>query len=77
LCMSTLAEKLGGMNSKRYQNQVLDSVLKEFCMKMKEKRGNIYFQQDNTSSHTSNSMKHWWSHENIPLFFHFPFCQFT
>jgi hypothetical protein len=48
--------KGGVMNSKRYQNQVLDGVLKKFYMKMKEKRGNIYFQQDNTSSYTSNLM---------------------
>ena len=33
----------GWINSKRYQNQVLDGVLKEFYMKMKEKRGNILF----------------------------------
>jgi len=64
--------KGGGMNSKRYQDQVLEGVLKEFYMQMKQKRGHIYFQQDNASSHTSNSTKHWFSRENIPLLFHSP-----
>jgi transposase len=62
--------KGGGMNSKRYQTQVLEGVLKEFYMQMKEKRGQIYFQQDNASSHTSNSTKRWFLHQNIPLFYH-------
>jgi transposase len=65
-----LGGKGGGMNSKRYQTQVLEGVLKEFYMQMKEKRGQIYFQQDNASSDTSNSTKQWFLHQNIPLFYH-------
>jgi len=39
-------------------------------MQMKEKRGQIYFQQDNASSHNNNLAKQWFSHQNIPLFYH-------
>jgi DDE superfamily endonuclease/Transposase len=62
--------KGGGTNSKRYQQQVLDGVLKDFYTKMKQKRGCVLFQQDNASSHTSKSTQHWFLHENIPLLFH-------
>jgi transposase len=62
--------KGGGMNSRRYQEQVLEGVLKGFYDEMKHERGRIYFQQDGASSHTSKSTKAWFSCEDIPLFFH-------
>jgi transposase len=62
----------GGMNSKRYQEQVLEGVLKDFYNEMKATRGRVIFQQDGTSSHTSISTTTWFSRENIPLLFHSP-----
>jgi hypothetical protein len=48
------AKRGGGMNSTRYQEQVLEGALKEFYAQMKEARGNVKFQQDGAPSHTSN-----------------------
>ncbi|KIM89553.1 hypothetical protein PILCRDRAFT_1902 [Piloderma croceum F 1598] len=39
----------GGMNSKCYQEQVLDRVLKAFYTQMEEERGSILFQHDASS----------------------------
>jgi hypothetical protein len=64
--------KGGGMNSKRYQQQVLEGVLKNFYTQMIEERGRVFFQQDNASSHTSKLTKQWFMHENIQLLFHPP-----
>ena len=49
--------KGGGMNSKRYQEQVLDGVLNTFYTWMEEERGSILFQHDGAPSHMSKSMK--------------------
>jgi hypothetical protein len=62
--------KGGGMNSKRYQDQVLEGTLKGFYAQMKEERGPIIFQQDGAPSHTSKSTKQWFSRNHIPLLFH-------
>ena len=60
----------GGMNSKRYQEQVLDGVLKAFYTRMEEERGSILFQHDGAPSHTSKSTKQWFTRNRIPLLFH-------
>jgi hypothetical protein len=62
--------KGGGMNFKRYQEQVLEGVLKEFYAKMTQERGHIHFQQGSASSHSSKSTKQWFSREEIRLLFH-------
>lgn len=64
--------KGGGMNSKRYQEQVLEGVLRDFYDEMKAERGRVIFQQDGAASHTSKSTMAWFSRENIPLLFHPP-----
>jgi len=61
--------KGGGMNSKHYQDQVLDGVLKGFYAQMVMERGSILFQQDRVPSHTSKSMKRWFSQNCISLLF--------
>jgi hypothetical protein len=61
-----------GMNSKRYQEQVLEGVLKDFYNEMKAMKGRVIFQQDGTLSHTSILTTTWFSHENIPLLCHPP-----
>jgi len=62
--------KGGGMNTKRYREQVLDAALKPFYNKMTKARGRIHFQQDNASSHTSKLTKKWFEDNRIPLFYH-------
>ena len=62
--------KGGGMDSKRYQNQVLEPVLKAFYTQMNHKRPTVYFQQDNAASHRSKSTMKWFSENAIPLFKH-------
>ncbi|KAL4242282.1 Ribonuclease H superfamily protein [Abortiporus biennis] len=64
--------KGGGMTSKRYQEQVLDAVLKDFYTQMKETRGSILFQQDSAPSHTSKSTKQWFRDHGIPLLYYPP-----
>ncbi|KAI0781746.1 hypothetical protein C8Q75DRAFT_796064 [Abortiporus biennis] len=64
--------KGGGMTSKRYQEQVLDAVLKDFYTQMKETRGSILFQQDSAPSHMSKSTKQWFRDHGIPLLYHPP-----
>jgi hypothetical protein len=49
--------KGGGMNSKHYQDQVIEGVLKGFYTQMMAERGSIMFQQDGAPSHTSKSTK--------------------
>ncbi|PPQ72084.1 hypothetical protein CVT25_013905 [Psilocybe cyanescens] len=62
--------KGGGMNTSRYQNQVLNPVLKPFYTQMKAQKGNIQFQQDNAASHRSKSTMKWFADNQIPLFGH-------
>jgi len=62
--------KGGGMNSKRYQEQVLEAVLKDFYAKEKERKPNIRFQQDGAPSHSSKSTKKWLLSHHIKTFYH-------
>jgi len=62
----------GGMNSARYQEQVLDKVLKPFYTQMNHQRSCVSFQQDGAPSHTSKSTKQWFAKNGIPLFDHPP-----
>ena len=69
--------KGGGMNTTRYCEQVLEGVLKDFYDKAKQEHGQVQFQQDNASCHTSKRTKKWFmtmtSHSfttrQIPLIF--------
>lgn len=47
--------KGGGMNSKRYQDQVLDAVFLKFYARMKRERRSVWFQQDGAPCHRSKS----------------------
>jgi hypothetical protein len=58
----------GGMDSKCYQDQVLESVLRAFYMQMNHERQMVYFQQDNALSHCSKSTMKWLSKNKISLF---------
>jgi transposase len=60
------------MNSQRYCEQVLESVVKGFFKEMRGERGHIFFQQDNAPCHTSKRTKSWFSKNSIPLLFHPP-----
>jgi hypothetical protein len=62
--------KGGGMNSKRYREQVLDRVLLDYWKKVKAKKKSVKFQQDNAPSHTSKSTKKWLASHRIKLFPH-------
>jgi hypothetical protein len=62
--------KEGGMTSKQYQEQVLNGVLLEYWGQKCCKRGEVVFQQDSTSSHTSKSTKKWFFDHQVPLFPH-------
>ncbi|KAF5365709.1 hypothetical protein D9758_003123 [Tetrapyrgos nigripes] len=64
--------KGGGMNAKRYQEQVLDGTLAAFYEDIKSERDGVLFQQDGTPSHTVKSTKKWFSTHGIPLFPHLP-----
>jgi DDE superfamily endonuclease len=64
--------KGGGMNTKRYCEQVLEGVLNDFYTEVKREHGHIYFQQDNASCHTSKQTKNWFDNHSIPLFYHPP-----
>jgi hypothetical protein len=64
--------KGGGMNMKRYCEQVLEGALLDFYTEMNQERGYIQFQQDNASCHTSKSMKNWFANHSILLLFHPP-----
>ena len=58
------------MNTIRYQEQVLEGVLKEFFTQMDNERDGVIFQQDGAASHHSKSTKKWLTTHRIPLLFH-------
>lgn len=60
--------KGGGMNSKRYQTQVLNGVLRQWWTKMNRKKKKVLFEQDNAKSHVSKLTLHWFKTHHIPLF---------
>ncbi|GLB39040.1 putative encoded by [Lyophyllum shimeji] len=62
--------KGNGMNSARYQDQVLDGVLVDFHTRMKALKGSVLFQQDNAPSHASKSTKQWFAAHDLPLLYH-------
>jgi transposase len=62
--------KGGGMNSARYQNQVLQSVLTPFYTQKKAQKGNVLFQQDSAASHRGKSTLQWFTQNGISLFGH-------
>ncbi|GLB38751.1 putative DDE superfamily endonuclease [Lyophyllum shimeji] len=62
--------KGNGMNSARYQEQVLEGVVLDFQARMKALKGPMTFQQDNAPSHTSKSTKKWFANHDLPLLFH-------
>jgi hypothetical protein len=65
--------KGGGLNSTRYQEQVLDGALLDFYEKLyKERNEELFVMQDNARSHTSKSTRAWFERHNIPLFPHPP-----
>jgi transposase len=64
--------KGGGMNTRRYCEQVLEGVLLDFYAEMSQTRGSVRFQQDNASCHTSKSTKKWLTDHGIPLLYHPP-----
>lgn len=64
--------KGGGMNSARYQEQVLDGVLKDFYGEVNTTGSQVLFQQDGAPSHTSILTKHWFERNQIPQIFHPP-----
>jgi hypothetical protein len=64
--------KGGGMNTRRYCEQVLEGVLLDFYVEMSQACGFVWFQQDNASCHTSKSMKKWLTDHGIPLLYHPP-----
>lgn len=64
--------KGSGMNSQRYQEQVLNGVFVDFHARMRAAKGEIIFQQDNASSHTSKSTKNWFATRGISLLYHPP-----
>jgi transposase len=64
--------KGGGMNAKRYQEQVLEGKLAKFYEDMKSERDGIVFQQDGAPSHTAKTTLKWFASHNITLFPHPP-----
>jgi transposase len=64
--------KGGGMNSKRYQEQVLEGPFWNFYTRLKQERRSIKFQQDGAPCHRSKSTTKWLDDHHIPLFFHPP-----
>jgi hypothetical protein len=60
----------GGMNSKCYQDQVLQGMLKRFYNKEKRRVPSLLFQQDSAPSHTSKSTLKWFKTNRIKLFEH-------
>jgi hypothetical protein len=50
----------GGMNAERYIEQVLKGALSDFYLKAVQEYGDVvFFQQDNTRSHTAKQTKTW------------------
>lgn len=64
--------KGGGMTAKRYQQQVLDGVLRNYWRKIGGKNKGLMFEQDGAPSHTAKSTKQWFNTTSIPLFPHPP-----
>lgn len=62
--------KGGGMNAKRYKEQVLEAVLRGFYAEMEAERHGVTFQQDGAASHRAKLTKQWFAEEKIPLLFH-------
>jgi transposase len=62
--------KGGGMTAKRYQEQVLEAVLKDIYVDLEEKLGGMHFQQDGAASHRAKSTTKWLEQHNIRLLFH-------
>ena len=60
----------GGMNSARYQQQVLDGDLKDFYHQVSKEESRVEFQQDGATSHHSRSRMMWFHQNQIPLFYH-------
>ena len=55
----------GGMTAVRYQEQVLEGVLLDFWKEMLDERGEVLFQQDNASSHTTKTIIAWFKAHGI------------
>lgn len=64
--------KGGGMNAKRYREQVLDPILAPFYGDMRSARGVVKFQQDGAPSHKAKTTLKWFDDHAIPLFPHPP-----
>lgn len=64
--------KGGGMNSERYQEQVLAGKLLDFYCEKSLELGEVYFQQDNARCHASKSTKKWLERNAIMVFPHPP-----
>ena len=62
--------KGGGMNTKRYCEQVLEGALLDFYKDMTWARGPIQFQQDNMSCHVSKRTKKWLRDHGVSLLYH-------
>jgi hypothetical protein len=62
--------KDGGMNTKRYCEQVLNSVWEDFYAKMSKECSQVHFQQDNVLCHVSKQTKKWFNNHGISLLFH-------
>lgn len=60
----------GGMNSQRYQDQALTNGLLDFYTAKSIELGDVYFQQDNATCHTSKSTKKWLQEHGIKVFPH-------
>lgn len=60
----------GGMNSDRYQTQVLEPVLSEFYTRKTLELGRVFFQQDGARCHTSKATMRYLDREGIMLFPH-------
>jgi transposase len=67
-----LGGKGGGMNAKRYQEQVLEAKLHDYYLRMSEERGYVVFQQDGAPSHRAKSTIAWLSRNSIETFPHPP-----
>lgn len=64
--------KGGGMNSERYQDQVLNGALWDFYVQKSFELGQVYFQQDNARCHKSKSTMKWFDRNGVMLFLHPP-----
>jgi transposase len=62
--------KGGGMNSKRYREQVLEGPFWDFYTQMNEERGLAVFQQDGASMHTSKTTRAWLARHDVSVFPH-------